>query len=414
MTIGWERKRLADVIEAVGTVDPARTPEKSFKYVDVSSVSNTTFEIEEIQELLGRDAPSRARRHIQRGDVLFATIRPTLKRIAVVPEHLHGEVCSTGYFVFRTKPILDGRYLFYYLMTPQFMGEMEKLQTGASYPAVNDAQVKSQFIGFPSLAEQKRIVAILDEAFEGIAKATANAERNLANARELIAGSCHALISNVAPDAERVSLETLLERGWILSHLDGNHGSDYPRKEEFVTQGIPYISANSIDDDAVDMGAAKYLAPERAARIRKGVAQDGDVLFAHNATVGPVAILETSEPKVILGTSLTYYRCNAEKIDNRYLAHYMRSRLFTSQYDQVMRQSTRNQVPITKQREFFHVIPPLEAQREISHRLDALEESSRTLRHLYAEKTDRCIELRQSLLHKAFSGQLTGKEAIAV
>lgn len=303
--------------------------------------------------------------------------------------------------------VADGKFL-YYLFT-----YIELPKRGAAQPFISKGDIQSFRVGIPPLNEQKRIVAILDEAFEGIAKATTNAERNIANARELIAGSCHALISNVAPDAERVSLEALLGRGWILSHLDGNHGSDYPRKEEFVMQGVPYISANSIDDDAVDMGAAKYLSPERAARIRKGVAHDGDVLFAHNATVGPVTVLETSEPKVILGTSLTYYRCNPENIDNHYLAHYMRSRLFTSQYDQVMRQSTRNQVPITKQREFFHVIPPLEAQREISHRLGALEEWSRTLRRLYAEKTDRCIELRQSLLHKAFSGQLTGKEAVA-
>ena len=85
----------------------------------------------------------------------------------------------------------------------------------------------------------------------------------------------------------------------------------------------------------------------------------------------------------------------------------MRSRLFISQYDQVMRQSTRNQVPITKQREFFHLIPSLAAQREISRRLDLLEDSSRRVRHSYVEKKKNCYELQQSLLHYAFSGQIT-------
>lgn len=267
---------------------------------------------------------------------------------------------------------------------------------------------------FPALTEQLRIVAMLNEVFEGIAKATANAKRNLANARELIDGTSEALITNAAPHAERVSLNTLLERGWIVGHLDGNHGSDYPRKEEFLAEGVPYISANAIDDDEVDMAAAKYLAEGRAERIRKGVAQHGDVLFAHNATVGPVAVLNTTEPRVILGTSLTYYRCNPSNIDNRYLAHYMRSRLFRAQYEQVMRQSTRNQVPITKQREFFHIIPPIGAQREISRRLDDLDAASRNLRRLYAERVDQCAKLGQAILHKAFSGQLTSKETIAV
>ena len=157
----------------------------------------------------------------------------------------------------------------------------------------------------------------------------------------------------------KIRLEELLERGWIEGHLDGNHGGDYPRKEEFINTGIPYISANCLTDERVDMSRAKYLSPERAALLRKGIAKNNDVLFAHNATVGPVAILQTNEEKVILGTSLTYYRCNSNYILPAYLAHYMRSFGFKTQYLTVMRQSTRNQVPITKQREFFHVFPSL-------------------------------------------------------
>ena len=90
-----------------------------------------------------------------------------------------------------------------------------------------------------------------------------------------------------------------------MYHLDGNHGSDYPRNEEFVECGVPYISANCIVHNDVNVKLAKHLTEERASKLRKGIAQNGDVLFAHNATVGPVAILYTDDEKVILGTSLT-------------------------------------------------------------------------------------------------------------
>lgn len=205
-------------------------------------------------------------------------------------------------------------------------------------------------------------------------------------------------------------METLLERGWIKSHLDGNHGSDYPRKDEFISGGVPYISANCIDDERVDMTRAKYLSPSRAALLRKGIAKDNDVLFAHNATVGPVAILHTDEPKVILGTSLTYYRCNLKHILPEYLAHYMRSFGFKSQYSQVMKQSTRNQVPITKQREFFHVIPPLEEQKNIVGALDGLWENGRRLERIYERKLAALDALKKSLLHRAFAGELTASK----
>ena len=146
------------------------------------------------------------------------------------------------------------------------------------------------------------------------------------------------------------SLQNMLDDGIITYHLDGNHGSDYPRNEEFVESGVSYISANCIIDDTVNLNLAKHLTEERAAKLRKGIAQDEDVLFAHNATVGPVAILHTRETKVILGTSLTAYRCNKQRILPAYLKAYMQSEGFVRQYTKDMKQTTRNQVPITAQR----------------------------------------------------------------
>ena len=177
---------------------------------------------------------------------------------------------------------------------------------GVCKQSVNQASVNQQDISrveisYPkSLPDQQRIVGLLDEAFAGIATAKANAEKNLQNARALFESHLHSVFTQRGERWDRLTLETLLERGWIESHLDGNHGGDYPRKEEFIGEGVPYISANCLDDEGVDLSRAKYLSPGRAALIRKGIAKDRDVLFAHNATVGPVAILRTEEEKVIL------------------------------------------------------------------------------------------------------------------
>ncbi len=94
-----------------------------------------------------------------------------------------------------------------------------------------------------------------------------------------------------------VPISELLKKKWLVDHMDGNHGSDYPRSEEFIDSGVPYIAANSIQSGKVNFRLAKYLSVERAGQLRKGFAQDGDVLFAHNATVGPVALLRTPHQK---------------------------------------------------------------------------------------------------------------------
>lgn len=306
---------------------------------------------------------------------------------------------ADGVKILKPKPFLHSRYFYYQLQTAQ----LNSLGYARHYRLLKEHKVL-----YPNYAEQRRIVAILDEAFDAIATAKANTEKSLQNAREVFASQSE-LRFEQSGSWERVQLADLIDRGWIVSHLDGNHGSDYPRKEEFVESGVPYIASSAVKGNAVDFTEAKYLTPKRAASIRKGLAKNRDVLFAHNATVGPVAILETNEEIVILGTSLTYYRCDPRCINPEYLAHFMRSPAFTSQYQQVMKQSTRNQVPITKQREFFHVIPPLEIQIKIAEALESSSFEIERLSGVYKHKLAALDELKKSLLHQAFTGKLTAK-----
>lgn len=184
----------------------------------------------------------------------------------------------------------------------------------------------------------------------------------------------------------------------------------YPRRDEFVTGGVPYISANCIDGDVIDLSRSKFLTPERAGSLRKGVAQNRDVIFAHNATVGPVALLTTDEPRIILSTSLTYYRCDESKISPEFLVFEMRSAGFKRQYEAVMEQATRNQVPITMQRTFTHIVPPMDEQLKIAETGVQIENEASDLERHYIQKIQDLDDIRQSLLQKAFAGELTSGE----
>ena len=340
-----------------------------------------------------------------RKGTLLVSFKLTLGRLAFAGRNLYTNEAIAALTILDNKKIVP-EFLFYCLR----LFDWDKASEGEDKikgKTLNKAKLKEIIVEFPSIPEQQRIVAFLDDAFERIDRAVANTEKNLANTRELFESSLQAIFNRQSEAWDELTLEMLLQRGWIESHLDGNHGSDYPRKEEFISTGVPYISANCLTDDRVDMTRAKYLAPDRAALLRKGIAKDNDVLFAHNATVGPVSILRTDQPKVILGTSLTYYRCNPNHIIPEYLAHYMRSFAFKKQYLQIMRQSTRNQVPITQQREFLHVIPPISEQQVIVKQLDVAFERSAQLGAIYATKLKTLVELKQSILQRAFAGELT-------
>ncbi|MEP7195443.1 MAG: restriction endonuclease subunit S [Saprospiraceae bacterium] len=160
---GWEEKTLGEVLEKTETVDPTKKPNEEFIYLDVSSVNKETKEIENATVLLGKDAPSRARKLVRTNDVIFATVRPTHSRVALITEEYDEQVCSTGYFVLRAKDFLNNNFVFYFLLTYGFNKQMEQLQKGASYPAVTDAEVKSILIPFPkSLEIQQTIIQKLD------------------------------------------------------------------------------------------------------------------------------------------------------------------------------------------------------------------------------------------------------------
>ncbi len=165
-------------------------------------------------------------------------------------------------------------------------------------------------------------------------------------------------------DWGKYSIQELIDTNAITGHLDGNHGALYPRSHEFRDFGVPYITANDLCGHKVSFSNCKYLEEERARQFRKGVAKNGDVLFAHNATVGPTALLSTELDYVILSTTATYFRCNPAKLNNTYVLYTLQSPFFVNQYQAIMAQSTRNQVPITAQRKLSILIPPTLAEQE--------------------------------------------------
>lgn len=163
----WRLVSLGEVCERrIGSRDPGLTPDTCFRYIDISSVDNTTKQITNAKQLLGRDAPSRARQIVRRGDVIISMTRPNLNAVAMVPPDLENGVCSTGFSVLRTGHDLDPRFLFYFVRTRAFVDSLSHLVSGQLYPAVTDGQVKAQLIPLPGLDVQQRVVTTLDEATE--------------------------------------------------------------------------------------------------------------------------------------------------------------------------------------------------------------------------------------------------------
>ena len=401
MKSGWELKRLGEVLEKTETVNPLQSPNTEFDYIDVSSVSNKTFEIEETQRLKGSNAPSRARKLVRTNDIIFATIRPTLQRIAVVPVHLDKQVCSTGYFVLRPKHELDHRFVFYSLFTESFTGQMENLQKGASYPAVTDGEVRAQQIPVPPLSEQHRIVAILDEAFDGIATAKANAEKNLQNARALL-------------ESHLQSVFTERGEGWV----DTTIGAQIELLVGFAFKSAQYSDVEDdiclLRGDNIVQGSLRWDDVKRwprsdTAAYERYWLREGDVVLAMDRPWVKAglkhATITADDLPCLLVQRTACLRCKPS-LDSRFLLYLIRSAAFIQH---ILGVQTGIGVPhISGQqiKDFAYAIPPVSEQERIAAKLDALSVEIQNLEFLYKQKLTALDDLKKTLLHQAFSGNL--------
>ncbi len=157
---------LGSCVLRVETWNPLRAEaDEEFRYIDLSAVDQDTKSVTEARVIACADAPSRARQLVRTGDVLVSTVRPNLNGVARVPDDLDGATASTGFCVLRPDPEkLSSSYLFHWVKSAAFVGDMESKATGASYPAVSDRIIFESLFPLPPLEEQRRIAAILDQA----------------------------------------------------------------------------------------------------------------------------------------------------------------------------------------------------------------------------------------------------------
>ncbi|RYD85653.1 MAG: hypothetical protein EOP84_01815 [Verrucomicrobiaceae bacterium] len=159
---GWVNTTLGEVCLAVDTVQPQATPDAEFTYFDIGGIDNQSQRIAETKTVTGREAPSRARQLIRTGDILFSTVRTYLKKIARIESDYPNPVASTGFSVIRAAEGVSSQFLFFRVLSEDFLQPLHALQTGSTYPAVRDKDVFTQPIPLPPSREQERIVVKLD------------------------------------------------------------------------------------------------------------------------------------------------------------------------------------------------------------------------------------------------------------
>ncbi|MGB4946443.1 MAG: restriction endonuclease subunit S [Candidatus Competibacter denitrificans] len=287
---------------------------------------------------------------------------------------------------------VDRRFLLYFLST---ISAQDLIQDHA-YPSLNLPLIAGIPVALPPLPEQHRIVAILDEAFDGIATAKANAEKNLQNARALF-------------ESHLQSVFTERGEGWVETRLVevsrefGRGKSKYrPRNEPKLYGGpYPFIQTGDISN------ANHWLTEYAQTYSEFGLSQSrlwpkGTVCIAIvGATVGETAILdfEACFPDSVIGIVV-----NDQLADNEYVEFLLQS--FKALLKEKGKGTARDNINLGTFENQTFPFPSLKKQEEVAATFNALAAETQRLQSLYQQKLTALDDLKKSLLHQAFSGVL--------
>ena len=159
----YGKTKINDVVVKTNNVNPMNDLDKPFTYIDISSIDNKSFQIVEPKQLIGKEAPSRAKKEVVLGDIVYSTTRPNLKNISIVNKEYDNPIASTGFCVLRVNENTINSYLFYYLITDKLFEQIEPNIRGTQYPATSDKDLKNCNIPNTPLIIQQKVVKYLDE-----------------------------------------------------------------------------------------------------------------------------------------------------------------------------------------------------------------------------------------------------------
>lgn len=287
------------------------------------------------------------------------------------------------------KEFLVPKFFYYQLHTAQ----LDSLGYARHYKLLKELEIK-----YPDRAEQHRIVAILDEAFDGIATAKANAEKNLQNARALFESHLQSVFTQPGEGWVDVRLGDICDRVSV-----GHVG---PTSEFYCDEGtgIRFLRSQNVRRGYLDWSGVQYVTPEFHRQLRKSQLQVGDLLFVRvGANRGdccsvPEGVGELNCANIVFARPT---RGNAS-----YLERYCQSPQGRAQLLGMTTGSAQGVINTSSVAELVLPLPPEQEQITIVWALRELECETQRLESLYQQKLTALDDLKKSLLHQAFSGQL--------
>ena len=406
MKKGWEVKELV-AVSAInyGYTESASSEPVGPRFLRITDIQDDHVDWESVPYCKIESAHLPKYRLVS-GDIVFARTGATTGKSFLVDDPPESVFAS---YLIRLR-LLDKKllpeFVSLFFQTDGYWKSIKDGYAGSAQGGFNATKLGALSIPVPPLPEQQRIVGILDEAFEGIATAKANAEKNLQNARALFERHLQSVFTQRSEgwEGKRLGDESLIEI------VDGDRGVNYPKATDFYDEGhCLFLNTKNVRPDGFDFESTMFITAEKDGQLRKGKLKRDDVVMTTRGTIGNIGLYSEDVPfdNIRINSGMLIFRPNKLLLLPSFLFEMLRSEIVKEQIRKQTTGAAQPQLPIKTLVNFTIPVPDnLEDQSMLVTKLRAFEPETKRLASIYQQKLTALEALKKSLLHQAFTGQL--------
>ncbi len=347
--------------------------------------------------VFGADIKTKQQRESRAGEFLVAEIDAKVGGFGIVPTELDGAIVSSHYFLFPIdEQKLERRFLEFFVRTPAFR-EQVSAQGSTNYAAIRPSHVLGYAIPLPPLAEQRRIVAKIEQLASKIEEARGLRRASVAEAGALERAGLGNVYHQLQETAGLSRLETVCE---VIT--DGDHLTP-----PFQDEGVAFIFVGNVSTGRLHFDGCKHVTQDYFASLQANrKPRRGDILYsAVGATLGVPVVVDTDR-QFCVQRHIAIIKPNHERAASEFLRHMLRSATVFNLAWKWTTGSAQPTIPLRGIRALPVPIPPLPEQRRIVAYLDDLQAKVDQLKALQAQTAAELDALLPSILDKAFRGEL--------